>query len=323
MLDPLSIAFVNINPESRVKVAEGPAKKELIQQGWRTFLVKVHNEAGINPQLEAESPNAGPVYQQGKGARERPRTESKLVNPEDVPNRFLELAMLRREPLRERLSGLALEYCVVQIFCRDAGKREASLSFHVGAGTQDIGFRNAVPILFDCRPACNVRLNIEDMDGSPTTASLVIRDDQGRIYPHPSRRLAPDFFFHYQIYRTSGESVYLPPGNYQIIANRGPEYIPQIQTVTIADEPETQLHVRLKRWIHLAAHGWFSGDHHVHAAGCAHYDSPTEGVGPDAMMRHILGEDLNVGSVLSWVRAGIRRRSILKVESLRSQRTGT
>ncbi len=42
------------------------------------------------------------------------------------------------------------------------------------------------------------------------------------------------------------------------------------------------------------------GDHHVHAAGCAHYDSPTEGVGPADMMRHILGEDLNVGCVLSW-----------------------
>jgi hypothetical protein len=38
----------------------------------------------------------------------------------------------------------------------------------------------------------------------------------------------------------------------------------------------------------------------VHAAGCAHYESPTEGVMPEHMMRHILGEDLNVGCVLSW-----------------------
>ncbi|MFO0907871.1 MAG: CehA/McbA family metallohydrolase [Isosphaeraceae bacterium] len=45
---------------------------------------------------------------------------------------------------------------------------------------------------------------------------------------------------------------------------------------------------------------WFSGDHHVHAAGCAHYESPTEGVTPGDMMRHILGEDLDVGCVLSW-----------------------
>ncbi len=237
VLDPLCIAYVNINPESRVKVSEGPAKKELIQQGWRTFLVKVHNEAGINPKLEAESPNAAPVYQQGKGAREQPRTDQQLVNTEDVPGRFLELAMLRREPLKERLSGLALEYCVIQLFSRDAGHREAALSFHVGAGTQDIGFRNAVPTLFECHPATSVRLKIRDTDDSPTTASLVIRDEQGRIYPHPSRRLAPDFFFHHQIYRSEGETVDLPPGNYRIIANRGPEYLPQIQAITMFMRP--------------------------------------------------------------------------------------
>ena len=43
-----------------------------------------------------------------------------------------------------------------------------------------------------------------------------------------------------------------------------------------------------------------SGDHHVHAAGCAHYSSPTQGVQPADMMRHIVGEDLNVGCVLTW-----------------------
>ena len=39
---------------------------------------------------------------------------------------------------------------------------------------------------------------------------------------------------------------------------------------------------------------------HRHAAGCAHYEKPTEGVYPRDMMRYILGEDLKVGSVLSW-----------------------
>ncbi len=38
--------------------------------------------------------------------------------------------------------------------------------------------------------------------------------------------------------------------------------------------------------------GLISGDHHVHAAGCSHYDNPTAGVTPQDMMRHILGEDL-------------------------------
>ena len=52
--------------------------------------------------------------------------------------------------------------------------------------------------------------------------------------------------------------------------------------------------------LQLTDFGWYSGDHHVHAAGCAHYESPTEGVTPEDMMRHILGEDLNVGCVLAW-----------------------
>ena len=56
------------------------------------------------------------------------------------------------------------------------------------------------------------------------------------------------------------------------------------------------LDVKLRRWIDPAAFGWYSGDHHVHAAGCSHYENPTEGVGPEDMMRHVLGEDLNVGA---------------------------
>ncbi len=300
ILDPLCLAFVNINAESRVKVAEGPVQKELMQQGWRAFLVKVHNEAGINPVLQAESPNALPVYQQGRGAREQPRTDDKLVNPEDVPDRFLDLHLLIREPLKDKLSGLLVEYRVLLLYSRDAGQREASLSFHIGAGTQDIGFRNAVPILFDCKSAVAVKLQIHDIDGEPTTANFIIRDTAGRIYPLPSRRLAPDFFFHDQVYRRDGESIMLPPGDYSFVVNRGPEYLPQRLQVAVTDDTEQTVAVDLKRWIHVAKQGWYSGDHHVHAAGCAHYDSPTEGVGPDAMMRHILGEDLNVGCVLSW-----------------------
>ena len=57
---------------------------------------------------------------------------------------------------------------------------------------------------------------------------------------------------------------------------------------------------KLQRWIYPASRNWYSGDHHIHAAGCAHYENPTEGVSPADMMRHILGEDLNVGCVLTW-----------------------
>ncbi len=299
-LDPLCIAGVDINAESRVMVTSGDCPKNLIESGWRTFLVKVHNQAEITPVLKCESPNAAPVYQQGEWPRERPKSKQKLVDAEDLPDRFLTFSMLDRPPVQRRLSGLKLEYRILLLYSRDRGKREGTLSFHVGAGTQDIGFRHAIPVLFDCRPAVNVKLNVQDFDGQPTTCALVIKDQRERVYPHQSRRLAPDFFFHQQIYRADGESVALPPGKYSVDVSRGPEYMPLNFEVVIPDEAQFELTIKLKRWIHLAKLNWWSGDHHIHAAGCSHYDSPTEGVGPKAMMRHILGENLNVGNVLSW-----------------------
>ena len=324
VLDKLCLVGVSINPESRVSVIEGPAKRELVQQGWRTFLVKVYNEAGVTAPLVPESPNLLPVYQRGsKNAREKPMTDEKLVQPGDVPNRFLDAQMFGKQPLKPGLSGLELEYRIVQLYSRDVGRREAQLGFHVGQGTQDLGFRNSVPVLFTCVPAVEVALGIKDFDGTPTMAALTLRDEFGRVYPNPARRLAPDFFFHEQIYRADGESVHLPPGKYTAVVQRGPEYHVDTHSFTVGEPERTggltspaqkdgqkdgqknavvsqRQEFKLRRWIHAAKRGWFSGDHHVHAAGCAHYDSPTEGVTPSDMMRHILGEDLNVGCVLSW-----------------------
>lgn len=297
VLDRHCVAGVTINAESRVSVVEGPARKELIQQGWRTFLVKVVNEPGITPELKIESPNLAPLYKRSSGAP-KPKLE---VAPTDVPQRWLDASLFVSQPLKPALSGLKLEYRVLQLYSRDVGKREAQLGFNVGQGTQDLGFRNYVPILFQCQPAVEVLLSMRDFDGRPTTAALVIRDRLGRVYPNPARRLAPDFFFHNQIYRTDGESVSLPAGEYMVELSRGPEYRVERHTLLVPDGVTQMRHkFQLSRWIHAARSGWFSGDHHVHAAGCAHYENPTEGVTPADMMRHILGEDLNVGCVLSW-----------------------
>jgi hypothetical protein len=208
--------------------------------------------------------------------------------------------MLEKQPLAARLSGLLVEYRVIELYARTPGKHEAKLAFDVGQGTQDLGFRNEANILFDVAPGIDVKLNVVDDDGSPTTGQFVFRDPRGRVYPSRSRRLAPDFFFHDQIYRHHGESVSLPPGQYEVEFTRGPEYTIQRRTLVVGEKPEQTETFRLKRWIKLVDHGWYSGDHHVHAAGCAHYEAPAQGVQPEDMMRHILGEDLNVGCVLSW-----------------------
>jgi hypothetical protein len=47
-------------------------------------------------------------------------------------------------------------------------------------------------------------------------------------------------------------------------------------------------------------YGFYGGDHHIHAAGCAHYTNPTEGVFARDMFLHVKGEGLNVGCNLTW-----------------------
>jgi hypothetical protein len=296
VLDPLCLVGVNINPESRVKVTPGQAPRKLLQQGHRVFLVKVHNEGGVTAQLHVASPNAEPLVKRSSGSPNPPVS----IKPNEVPDRWLDVAMLDGQPLNKALSGLPLEYRILELYSRDVGRREAKLMFDVGQGTQDLGFRNEANMLFHCEPAVEVTLDVLDVDGQPTTGHFVIRDQKDRVYPSMSRRLAPDFFFHEQIYRHSGESVMLPPGKYTVTFGRGPEYRVLSREITVPDSVSHKETFQLERWIKMADHRWYSGDHHIHAAGCAHYESPAEGVQPVDMLRHILGEDLNVGCVLSW-----------------------
>ncbi len=265
VLDRRCLIGIEINPESRVKAVQGPAAPRLVQSGWSIFLVKVHNEAGVTAALAAESPNAVPVFRVSSG-RPDPKPS---VRPSQVLQRWMDLAMFNDRPLTRTLSGLSLEYRIIQLHSRDAGKREAKISFNVGQGTQDLGFRSDVDILFQSDSAVTVVLGVRDEDGRPTTASFIFRDRMGRVYPSPGRRLAPDFFFHPQIYRSNGETVALPPGRYEVEVRRGPEYLVTRRTIEV---PNTRSHregFQLRRWINLAKMGWYSGDHHVHAAGCA------------------------------------------------------
>jgi hypothetical protein len=129
--------------------------------------------------------------------------------------------------------------------------------------------------------------------------SFLIKDGQGHVYPARSKRLAPDFFFHSQVYRGDGEEVILPHGDYEFVFSRGPESLPEKRKVTINTDNHRE-RFQVKRWIDPSLFGWWSGDHHIHAAGCAHYNKPTEGVHAKDMIRHCLGEDLKVGCNLTW-----------------------
>ena len=301
VLDTHCLVGVDINPEMRVKVAQGPAAAELVEQGWRTFLIKVNNQAGATAELRVISQNAQSVHDSPwqktasdefyrKHGREAKLSKDQL---------WLDLETFNKQPLKKELSGLALEYRIVSLYSRDAGKREAKLAFDVGQGTQDLGFRSEVDILFQCAAAHELKFHVLDENGQPVTAMFIIRDSQERIYPSQAKRLAPDFAFHPQVYRDDGESIKLPPGEYNIEFTRGPEYLTRRTKLEMKGAAQTA-EFKLERWIDPSKMGWWSGDHHIHAAGCAHYTVPTEGVMASDMYRHCQGEDLKVGCNLTW-----------------------
>ncbi|HVO99769.1 MAG TPA: CehA/McbA family metallohydrolase [Bryobacteraceae bacterium] len=287
---------VEINAESRVKVEQGDAKPDLIEGGARLFLVKVVNSAHVTAQLNVVSPNSGDVFIRSNGQPDPAIT----LTPQESKDRWADISLVQQPPMRKRLSGLAVEYQILQIYSRDAGQRSAKISFNVGQGSQDIGFRNDVNIVFNVAPTKQITFRVKDENGVPAMASFIIRDRLNRLYPLPSKRLAPDFFFQPQVYRADGETVRLPAGYYTIQYNGGPESLPHTREVEVNAEGPTELAFQLDRWIDPSKFGWYSGDHHVHAAGCSHYMNPTEGVEPRDMLRQILGERLNIGSVLTW-----------------------
>ncbi|MDO8544641.1 MAG: hypothetical protein Q7S40_29720, partial [Opitutaceae bacterium] len=285
ILDPHCLFGVLLNPAMRMNVYRGPAAPDLVEQGWRVFLIKVENHAGSTAVLQVSSPNAQRMYNAEAGA---------------MPARWLEVGMFSSQPMLPNLSGLPLEYRIIQLYSRDAGRRSARFEFSAPTGGQDQGgVKNEIGVNFEAKPARAVTFRVSDEKGQPTIASFLIKDRQGRVYPSPAKRIAPDFAFHHQVYRGDGDVMKLPDGTYVIEVSRGPESLPQTTTLAV-NARTTTVEFRTARWIDPSASGWWSGDHHIHAAGCSHYEKPTEGVRAEDMIRHTTGEDLKVGANLTW-----------------------
>lgn len=416
-LDPLCAAAVKIDKDGGVKATASKTKPKLVEQGWRTVLVKVVNPDGSTGQLRADSPSARPVPGGPK---------------EEIAKRWLGLLPYSGQPLLPGLSGLGLEYTLLQCYSRDSGEKDAELTFRVEggkvpslrewrfikgtdgwkadnncklvaeggvlkvtmtgfdpwmtapvkapsggfvlrfwarfskAGIGEVFWATAknprfdggrrrifrfeasergselevrfnsidelasiridpgndpgtasfdwitlsravrpseaatVKVTFDALPSTPVTFQVQDEKGEPCMACFIIRGKaDGHVYPAQPKRLAPDFFFHPQVYRATDETVRLPAGTYTVHCSRGPESVPEVKELVVGSKP-VSFRYAVIRWIDPARRGWWSGDHHIHAAGCQHYEMPTEGVEPKDMMRHILGEDLKVGCCLTW-----------------------
>jgi hypothetical protein len=117
-----SLILVSINPESRVKAERGSAAAELQQGVPSVVLVKVLNDAGVTAAVEVSGPGLG-------------------------PSGWLDAQFVGRSNLK----GERVEFLRLRLTPRQVGRREATFRFDIGQGTQDLGFRAEVPVLFRVR----------------------------------------------------------------------------------------------------------------------------------------------------------------------------
>ena len=304
LLDARTLLIATVSPEARVSVTVGAARPDLVQAGWRVFLVRVDNPALVPGRLDATSPEAKPVnnrYPVGhRHADAEGREDRHPVAAGDIAQRWLDIDVFDAAPLPATLDAVPVEYRVLAVYARDAGRRAARLFVDIGPGSGDLGDRGYAALTFTATAARTVALSVRDSDGKPVTCSLRVRDTQGRTYPAPTKRALPDLYFQQQVYRADGETLTLPAGDYQVEAARGPEYLIARSMQTVAPIGAAHWQFDLARWIDPRVHGYHSGDHHIHAAGCAHYTSPEEGVPPSVMAPQVAGEGLGIGAVLTW-----------------------
>jgi hypothetical protein len=161
----------------------------------------------------------------------------------------------------------------------------------------------SAPLARAADPADKISLTvtIRDADsGQPVAARVHVKDEKGGWHSTTIRSTEPKGTVvpYVRRFRDSVENhvtvsahpftINVPAGKYTILVERGKEYHPLTQEVTIAkDSPALEL--KLRRWIDMPARGWYSGDTHVHR--------PWEEV-----QSVMLAEDLNVAFPLSyWV----------------------
>jgi hypothetical protein len=309
ILGQYTLASVSIGAD-RLEVTAGGAARTLVEQGWRLFLIRMVNPYGRIGRFEmAGSAASGLTLLFGRltpgrmnGAQASSMAQrSYLFDTLNKAPVIEAMWVMASQPDEWDLSGIETEYRVIQLFSRDRGQRRAHFIFRVAntGGDRPADLRGHSEMDFECLPSRDVVLSVLDDDGYGCVASLTIHDKRDRIYPPQAMRIAPDLAFQPQVYRADGETVRLPDGAYTITSTRGPEYLSGVQTITIR-EGSAQAEVRLKRWIDPEKWGWYSGDTHIHAAGCAHYANPTEGVAPETMIRQIRGEGLSIGEILTW-----------------------
>lgn len=267
-LDRDALLVVKVTKDRVLSVQAGAPRAELVHGEWRLYLLKVINNAGLTSPLKLEW--------KGEVAKQ------------------MDAEVLTRN-WRKQLNGLEVDYLLIGVRCRDGNNGSGDLV----VDTEGENLSASCRLDFACQPTREIMLEIHDDKGAPCIAALEISDQRGQIHPAQINRAAPDFWFQKQVYRKDGESIRLPDGEYVVRFSRGPESIEESRRIVV-DENFSKMAFKVKRWIDPAAAGWVSSDHHIHAAGCLHFDNPTAGVRPQNMARQCAGEDLKIGVNLTW-----------------------
>src|SRR5580704_5703316 len=92
IFDSHVLVNVDISPESRVKIEQGEAKPDLVEEGARLFLVKVVNLARVTAALNVESPNSGNVYIRSNGQPDPAIT----LTPQGSKDRWADISLFQR-----------------------------------------------------------------------------------------------------------------------------------------------------------------------------------------------------------------------------------
>jgi hypothetical protein len=303
LLAPHVLLTLALDQRGLGSATRGAGSARLVQHGWSRFLIRVLNPHRLTTDLVLAAPEPG---------LQQLTTASTLVAVPHVRDRIRHDAQIRANwveielPEPRALSGLEVEYRTIDVYARDA--RDAAVRVVVHAMAPSVWStgnfagpiaKGALDVDFASAPSRNIEFDVREADGTPCTAAVTVRDQRRRVYPARSMRLAPDMPYQDQVYRSAGEMIRLPNGRYEITVERGPETRAQTRVVEIDDSTEV-VALRVDRWIEPAERGYYSGDVHIHAAGCSHYDHPTEGVTPETIVRHVRGEGLQIGNVLTW-----------------------
>jgi hypothetical protein len=140
------------------------------------------------------------------------------------------------------------------------------------------------------RPAGILRLTIKDSaSGKPTVARLSVQEEGGRFHA-PAGSLYRSLRGRGHFYCDQTAEVTLPAGTYRLSGYRGPEYKVASQQIIVKAGQTREVTVAMERGMHMAKHGWYSGELHIHA----NYGYGSWFNTPETMRQQCVGEDLNV-----------------------------